>query len=122
MTAVNWPAGHVEGDAAQGVHGGLAVAVAAGDRAGRDGRAGGVAGRGRGRGGMEQGQGSGPFDGVESVQAVAQRAMRSTARPSAPARRSAAVASAATRPNRPPPGRTETEAETSLPPSVGVAA
>ena len=40
--------------------------------------------------------------------------MRSTATPSAPACSRAAVACSATRPNRPPPERTETEAQTSL--------
>src|SRR5215207_1596124 len=41
--------------------------------------------------------------------------MRSTAMASAPACSSAAVACSATRPNSPPPERTETEAQTSLP-------
>ena len=37
MTAVNWPRGNVDGDAAQRVDGGVTLAVAAGDVGRRDG-------------------------------------------------------------------------------------
>ena len=46
---------------------------------------------------------------------AAEAAMRSTATPSAPAVRRAAVACSATRPKSPPPERTEIDAQTSLP-------
>ena len=36
ITAANWPGGDVEGDAAQGIDGGVALAVAAGDVTGGD--------------------------------------------------------------------------------------
>ena len=100
--------GDVQRDAAQGVDGGLALAVAAGDGAGGDGRR-------RRRGAWPRawrdgaGTGCGPFVGERSATAAPARDAGDGAVEGAGGS-SAAVASASERPGRPPPGRTETEA------------
>ena len=102
--------GQVERDAAEGVDGGVAVAVRAGQRRSPI-RHAVDAGASRGR------AAKGRF--LSQKATASSRATRERAASRAPADSRALVASASRRPTMPPDGRTDTDAWTSLPPSTG---